>query len=155
MSPSLKARLMWRLQKYLGGGGVRRASPRRFPLEDREPGLFLVGRGVTFDKCICGCGGVGVSKKLRTAVSIYVQVTWRWEGACLYLFLMIVCRVFACPSVLAGQAWWRSRHTKHSSDARGAPNNRPAETRWTQTSPGVRGEDYENQSVDYFTEVKL
>lgn len=76
-----------------------------------EPGLLLVGRGVIFDKCICGCGGVGVNdKKLRTAVSIHIQVTWRKDGACLYLFLVIVCRVFACPSVLAGQTWWRSRH---------------------------------------------
>lgn len=76
-----------------------------------EPGLLLVGRGVIFDKCICGCGGVGVNdKKLRTAVSMHIQVTWRKDGACLYLFLVIVCRVFACPSVLAGQTWWRSRH---------------------------------------------
>lgn len=78
---------------------------------DWEPGLFLVGRGVIFDKCICGCGGVGVNdKKLRTAVSAHIQVTWWWEGGCLYLFLTIVCRVFVCPSVLAGQIWWRSRH---------------------------------------------
>lgn len=81
-------------------------------LEDgEEPGLLLVGRGVIFDKCICGCGGVGVNdKKLRTAVSTHIQVTWWREGACLYLFLVIVCRVFVCPSVLAGQIWWRSRH---------------------------------------------
>lgn len=79
--------------------------------KDSEPGLFLVGRGVIFDKCISGCGGVGVNdKKLRTAVCMNIQVTWWWEGACLYLFLMIICRVFACPSVLAGQIWWRSRH---------------------------------------------
>lgn len=76
-----------------------------------EPGVLLVGRGVIFDKCICGCGGVGVNdKKLRTAVSMHIQVTWWKDGACLYLFLVIVCRVFACPSVLAGQTRWRSRH---------------------------------------------
>lgn len=76
-----------------------------------EPGVLLVGRGVIFDKCICGCGGVGVNdKKARTAVSVHIQVTWWKDGACLYLFLEIVCRVFACPSVLAGQTRRRSRH---------------------------------------------
>lgn len=43
-------------------------------------------------------------------MSMHIQVTWWREGACLYLFLVIVCRVFVCPSVLAGQIWWRSRH---------------------------------------------
>lgn len=43
-------------------------------------------------------------------MSMHIQVTWWKDGACLYLFLVIVCRVFACPSVLAGQKRWRSRH---------------------------------------------
>lgn len=55
-------------------------------------------------------GWVSTIRKLRTAVRAHIQVAWWWEGACLYLFLTIVCRVFACPSVLAGQIWWRSRH---------------------------------------------
>lgn len=55
-------------------------------------------------------GWVSMIRNLRTAVSMHIQVTWRKDGACLYLFLVIVCRVFACPSVLAGQTRWRSRH---------------------------------------------
>lgn len=117
-----------------------------------EPGVLLVGRGVIFDKCICGCGGVGVDgKKAGTAVSVRVQVTWRRDGACLCLFLVIVCRVFACPSVLAGQTGWRSRHMDRAFCPR-APFrvhlmlvdlDRTHQLRWAGSGPRVNGPDFQ------------
>jgi len=61
-----------------------------------------VRRGVIFDKCICGCGRVGVSdKKLRTAVSMHIQVTW-WRRRRLPVFVPHARLSSVCVSFCAG-----------------------------------------------------
>lgn len=88
-------------------GGVKSG----FLEHDWEPGLSLwVEVSYLASVYVDVEGWVSMIRKLRTAVRAHIQVAWWWEGACLYLFLTIVCRVFACPSVLAGQIRWRSRH---------------------------------------------
>lgn len=142
-----------------GSGSYRRApgwGPSGVPGDGWEPGVLLVGRGVIFDKCICGCGGVGVNdKKAGTAVSMHIQVTWCRDGACLYLFLVIVCRVFACPSVLAGQTRWRSRHMDQAF-CPSAPLkvhlmvvdlDRTHQLRWAGSVPRVNGPDFQSWHI--------
>lgn len=58
---------------------------KRVPLKSAEHLVFFLWVEVShLTSGICGCGGVGVSdKKLRTAVSVHIQVTWRKKPACI------------------------------------------------------------------------